>query len=187
MQWFLFVLVGLQRAGVLYLGKRFSCKIKANMSSNHRSLELHYFEYLFQKKKKQNREKQWLFSGGVIGGCEGQSCSFSLPSILHTLWKRQTKIQIERAGLMSFDSCLYMIPSSFQVSDWLLVYTGWTFISWLWVCLSNNQLWRLKSKKGRHCQNSSLGKAPMRRGTCNSQWHQWRNPRGKVHIFKTNL
>lgn len=77
-----------------------------------------------------------------IGGCERQSCSFSLTSLLHTLRKWQTKIQ--RAGLMSSDSFLYMIPSSFQVPDWYWVYTGWTLISWLRVCMSSNQLWRFK-------------------------------------------
>lgn len=47
-----------------------------------------------------------------------------------------------RTGLMSFDSFSYMIPSSFLASGRYWVYTGWTFISWLWVCMSNNQLWR---------------------------------------------
>lgn len=89
---------------VLCLTQRIPCNgtIEAIVSFNHRSLVLHFFEYHVQKhtEQKKKKRKQWLFSGGVIGGCERQSCFFSLPSLLHTLRKQQTKIQIQRAGLM---------------------------------------------------------------------------------------
>lgn len=53
LQWFPFVPICLQEAGVLYLALRFSynSKTEANVSSNHRSLELRYFEYLAHKRK----------------------------------------------------------------------------------------------------------------------------------------
>lgn len=48
--------------------------------------------------------------------------------------------RIQNTGLMPADSFLRMIPSDFWGSDRLGVYTGWTLISCLRVCMSDNQL-----------------------------------------------
>lgn len=113
---------------------------RGELPSNHRVLELHYFEYLLLKRKR---------TVATFWRCNSRTwkaITFLLPPQFptHTHTKWQTKIQTQRVGLMSFDRFLYMIPFSFQVSDWLGVYTGWIFISWLWVCMSNNQLWHFK-------------------------------------------
>lgn len=127
LQWFLFVLT--KSLSIVFLHKAFAAKIEGstllitqNWSCTIWILQNTILDFFFYRFK-------WRMLEAVIA------------LFLSRQHSSPNTNRIQKTGLMPADSFLHMISSDFWVSDRLGVYTGWTLISWLWVCMSDNQLW----------------------------------------------